>query len=253
MPGAREIDLNADAGEGFGAWSRGEDASLFGLVTSVNLACGFHAGDPGTMRRAASLARERGVAVGAHVGYPDLVGFGRRELGASPEEVHDDTVYQVGALAGFLRLEGLALHHVKPHGALYNRLALDEPLARAVARAVAAVAPDAPLVVLAGSPAAAWARDEGVRVVEELFADRGYGRDGRLLSRSEPGALVLDPAVVAERVVRMVVEGTLETAGGQIAVAGATVCFHGDTPGAADLVRAARWALEAAGVRVRAF
>lgn len=253
MQGAPAIDLNADAGEGFGAWQRGDDAGLFGLVTSVNLACGFHAGDPGAMRRAVRLARERGAAVGAHVGYPDLVGFGRRELGASPQEAHDDTVYQVGALEGFLRLEGLVLHHVKPHGALYNRLAHDEPLARAVARAVRAVAPGVALVVLAGSPAAAWARDEGVPVVEELFADRGYGADGRLLPRSAPGAVLSDPSLVAQRVVRMVVEGKVEAAGEELAVSGRTVCFHGDTPGAAELVRAARSALLLAGVEARAF
>ena len=246
------MDLNADAGESFGAYTIGDDDALMGVVTSVNLACGFHAGDPVVMRRAVRQALERGVAVGAHVGYPDRVGFGRRVIEASPDEVYADTLYQIGALRAFLRAARGRMAHVKPHGALYNRMARHEPTARAVARAVADFSESLPLVVLAGSGAVAWARDEGVPVVEQVFADRGYAPAGSLLPRSSPGALVTDPEAVAARAVRMAVEGRVATAGGDLEVRGGTMCFHGDTPGAAAIARAARAALEAAGVEVRA-
>jgi 5-oxoprolinase (ATP-hydrolysing) subunit A len=251
------IDLNADAGESFGAYIIGDDANLMPVITSVNLACGFHAGDPIVMRTSVKLAMQHGLGIGAHVGYPDRVGFGRRVIHASPNEVYADTLYQIGALRAFIRVasgdeRGGRMQHVKPHGALYNHMANHEPTARAVARAVHDFSETLPVVVLAGSPCVEWVKSEGAPVIEELFADRGYAPDGTLLPRSSPGALLTDPEVVAARVVKMVLEGKIETSSGEITVHGQTVCFHGDTPGAASIARAARRALEAAGVEIKA-
>jgi 5-oxoprolinase (ATP-hydrolysing) subunit A len=251
------IDLNADAGESFGAYIIGDDANLMPVITSVNLACGFHAGDPIVMRTSVKLAMQHGLGIGAHVGYPDRVGFGRRVIHASPNEVYADTLYQIGALRAFIRAasgdeRGGRMQHVKPHGALYNHMANHEPTARAVARAVHDFSETLPVVVLAGSACVEWVKSEGAPVIEELFADRGYAPDGTLLPRSSPGALLTDPDLVAARVVKMVLEGKVPTQGGEITVHGQTVCFHGDTPGAANIARAARRALEAAGVEIKA-
>lgn len=248
------IDLNCDMGEGFGAWSLGADERLMPLVSSANIACGFHASDPRLMRRTVRLAREHGVAVGAHPGFPDRVGFGRRMLAATPDEIADDVVYQVGALLGVCRAEGVPLSHVKPHGALYNAAARDPAIARAIAEAVRAVDPALWLMALAASALAEAGRAAGLATVEEAFADRGYAPDGTLLPRGRPGALVTDPAAVAERVVGLARDGELRAADGTVLRLGArTVCVHGDTPGAPELARAIRERLEREGIAVRSF
>jgi 5-oxoprolinase (ATP-hydrolysing) subunit A len=248
------IDLNCDMGEGFGAWAHPQDEQLFALVSSANVACGFHASDPRTMRRTVRLARDHGVAVGAHPSFPDLVGFGRRMLAATPDEIADDVVYQVGALWAFCRAEGVRLAHVKPHGALYNAAARDASIARAIAGAVRSVDPSLWLVCLAGSALVEAGRAEGLACAEEAFADRGYARDGSLLPRDRPGALVTEPGAVAERVSRLARERLLRAADGtDLKVAAATVCVHGDTPGAVELARAIRARLDADGVAIRPF
>jgi UPF0271 protein len=246
------IDLNCDMGEGFGPWPMGDDERLAPLVSSMNVACGFHASDPGTMRRTVRLAKRHGVAVGAHPSFPDRVGFGRRLLAATPDEVRDDVTYQVGALWAFCRAEGVALRHVKPHGALYNAAAQDPGLAAAICEAVRAVDPALHVVCLAGSRMAEVARGLGVRWVGEAFADRAYTRDGALVSRREPGAVLHDPEVVAERVARLAREGRMVAADGTVlALDAGTVCIHGDTPGAAALAAAVRRRLERDGIEVR--
>ena len=250
MPGV--IDLNSDMGESFGRWELGADEALLDLVSSANVACGFHAGDPRTMRRTVELARERGVAVGAHPGFPDLAGFGRREIAASPDEVATDILYQIGALAAFCRAAGVPLRHVKPHGALYNRIAGDERLAAAAVEGVARYGGGVILVGLPGSAVERAARAAGVPFAREAFADRAYLPDGTLAPRGLPGAVIHDPAAVAARAVRMVTAGRAETIdGGEIELAADTLCIHGDTPGAPALARAVRAALEGAGVTIR--
>ena len=250
----RMIDLNADAGESFGPWPMGSDAALFPYLTSVNLACGFHAGDPLTMRASVKLAARHGLAIGAHPGFRDLVGFGRRDLAVSPDEIAADVLYQIGALDAFVTLEGLALHHVKPHGALYLRMTRDEEIARAVAGAVKAYAGDLPLMVLHGTVMQKVAAEVGVRAAVEAFPDRAYLPDGGLAPRSRPDAVIHDPVQVAERGVAMVLEGRVVAVDGtSVPVAPETLCLHGDNPSAVANARALRQALEAAGVTVRAF
>ncbi len=248
------IDLNADAGESFGRWRLGHDEELFPLLSSVNLATGFHAGDPRVMWRSVRLAKQHGVAVGAHPGFPDLVGFGRRDLATSPEETYTDVLYQIGALSAFLRLEGLPLHHVKPHGALYPRMLRDLELAKAVARAVKDYDPEVPLVLLPNTPMEEAARAVGIRYVREAFPDRAYLSDGRLAPRSLDGAVVRDPKRAAERAVAMVLEGEIEALdGGRVRVPAETLCIHGDNPEAVAIARAVREALAYHGVEIRAF
>lgn len=248
------IDLNADAGESFGHWKLGNDEQLFEQVTSVNLACGFHAGSPSRMREAIALARETGVAVGAHPSFPDLVGFGRRDLAASPEEVYADVLYQMGALFGLLKVAGLPLHHVKPHGALYLKACRDRSCARAIAQAVKDFDPGLPLVVLPGSVYEEEAQALGLRVVREAFPERGYTPDGRLAPRGTPGALIHDPQEAARRAVRIVLVGELEaTDGSVVRLEAETLCIHGDNPNAPQIARRIRQALEAEGVEIRAF
>lgn len=247
------IDLNCDMGESFGAWTLGRDAELLDWVTSANLACGFHAGDPSVMARTVRLARDRGVAVGAHPGLPDLQGFGRRAMAVSPEEARLMVLYQVGALAAVARAEGVRIAHVKPHGALYNMAAADPALARAVARAVRDFDPGLALVGLSGSALVVAAEEAGLRAVSEVFADRGYEADGSLTPRTLPGALVEDPALAAERVLRMAREGRVRARTGEdLPIRAGTVCIHGDAPGALAVARAVREALDAAGVAVAA-
>jgi UPF0271 protein len=249
---APEIDLNCDAGEAFGPWPMGDDEALIPLVTSVNVACGAHAGDPTVMRRTIELAARHGVAVGAHPGYPDLQGFGRRALGLTPAEVEVQVLAQVGALAGVARGVGVPLRHVKPHGALYNEAADDPALARAIASAVHAYDPDLVLVARAGSAQAEAGRAAGLRVAEEAFADRGYDAAGRLLPRGRPGALIADPQAAARRAVGLLRTGRLPAEDGTwLALRPATLCVHSDTPGAGQVAAALRRALEAAGVRLR--
>jgi len=248
------IDLNCDMGEGFGAYAMGDDEQMLALVSSANVACGFHASDPGTMHRTVRLAKEHGVAVGAHPSFPDLVGFGRRQLAASPEEVRDDVTYQVGALWAFCRAEGVPLRHVKAHGALYNAAARDLSTALAVAEAVRAVDPALWLVCLSGSALVEAARRTGLRHVAEVFADRAYARDGALVPRSVAGSVIHDPAGVAQRVLRMVTDGKVRSIdGADVAISAGTVCVHGDTPGAVGLARAIRERLLQERIEVQPF
>jgi UPF0271 protein len=249
----RAIDLNADLGESFGAWTMGDDAAILAYVTSANVACGFHAGDPRVIDRTVALAVAAKVAVGAHPGYPDLRGFGRRAIAADPQEVEADVLYQVAAVAAFAKSHGARLVHVKPHGALYNQAAVDEVLARAVARGVARFSRELVLVGAASSSAMRRAAEgEGLRFAAEAFADRAYERDGTLVPRGLPGAVVTDTAEVAARALRIAGEGRIASRHGtEIALAADTVCLHGDTPGAVEHARAVRAALEGAGIAVR--
>lgn len=243
------IDLNADLGEGFGVWRLGDDDAMLGLVTSANIACGFHAGDPSIMLARCRTAAERGVAIGAHVSYRDLAGFGRREMPVGLDELHADVVYQVGALQAAARAAGTRVRYVKPHGALYNRIVHDEHQAEAVVSAVRDAAPGLPILGLAASAVERAAVSAGLPFLREAFVDRGYRSDGSLVPRGEPGDLLTDPAVVASRAVRMVVEGAVAAASGEeLAIAVDSLCVHGDTPGAVAMAKAVRAALAEAGV-----
>jgi len=249
---APEIDPNCDAGESFGQWPMGDDAALIPLMTSVNIACGAHAGDPLVMRRTLLLARQHNVAVGAHPGYPDLHGFGRRVLPLSPDEVEAWTLAQLGALDAMARGVGVALRHVKPHGALYNTAADDEDQAAAVVKAMCAFNPELALVARAGSRMVAVAHEAGLRVAEEAFIDRGYDSTGRLLPRSHPNALVHDPHAAAERAVTLLQMGTLTaTDSATLRIHPETLCVHSDTRGAAAIASAVRAALKTAGIAFR--
>lgn len=251
---APRIDLNADVGESFGAWRLGDDEGMLGLVTSANVACGFHAGDPLTLRHTCELAAERGVAVGAQVSYADLAGFGRRFIDVPDEVLTSDVVYQLGALEAMCRIAGTRLRYVKPHGALYNATVRHEEQAAAVVAAVAAYDSSLPVLGLPGSALLRRAGEAGLRAVPEAFADRGYAADGTLVPRSAPGALVTDAGEVAARVVRLVREGVVASVDGvDIAVTAESVCLHGDTPGAVALARAVRAALADAAVEITAF
>jgi UPF0271 protein len=247
------IDLNADLGESLGPWPMGHDEALMPSITSANVACGFHAGDPGAMRRTIALARQHGVAIGAHPGFPDLVGFGRRELQASSQEVEDFVLYQVAALAGMAGTAGIRLQHVKPHGALYNMAARDPELAAAIARATAAFDPALVLFGLPNSELLREGKKAGLTVAAEAFADRAYEPDGSLASRREDGSVIHDRGEVVARAVRMALAGeVIATDGSMIRLHADTICIHGDTPGAAELARQVRSGLESAGVRVAA-
>ena len=248
------VDLNADVGESFGAWSLGQDPALMSSITSANVACGFHAGDPGVMRATVALATEHGVAVGAHPGFPDLAGFGRRELQVSPRDVEDFVVYQVGALAGIAAAQGVRLQHVKPHGALFNMAVRDAALADAIARAVALIDKSMILFGLPGSELVAAGARAGLRTACEVFADRAYRSDGTLVPRSEEGAVIHDAAAVEQRVIAMVRDQAVQAIDGtRVPLTVDTICVHGDTPGAAELAARVRAALETAGVNVKAF
>lgn len=248
------IDLNADLGESFGTWVLGDDEAMLDVVTSANVACGFHAGDATTIRRTVAAAVERGVVVGAQVGYRDLAGFGRRRIDMDPADLTADVLYQLGALEAMCRVAGTRVAYVKPHGALYNTAAVDEVQAGAVVDAVAAYDAALPLLAQPGSVLLRVAQSAGLPVVGEAFADRGYSADGRLVPRSHPGGVLTDPGEVAERVLRIVTEGTvLAVDGSLVAVPARSVCTHGDTPGAVGLARAVRTRLEAAGVTLTPF
>ncbi len=246
----RAVDINSDLGESFGVYTLGEDEAMMPVITSANVACGFHGGEPLVMERTVRLAREHGVGIGAHPGFPDLVGFGRREMRLSADEIRTSLIYQIGALWAFARAQGATLQHVKPHGAMNNMAANNEGWSRAIVGAIAAVDPGLILVALAGSVMERIGREAGLRVAGEAYGDRGYERDGSLVSRSRPGALITDPAAVARRVVRMVTEGIVEAVGGEVRLTPDTLCFHGDTPGAPGLVREAREALARVGVEI---
>jgi UPF0271 protein len=245
------IDLNSDLGESFGAWPMGQDEALMPVISSANVACGFHAGDPGVMRRTVELATRFGVAIGAHPGFPDLVGFGRRDMHCSPREIEDFVVYQVGALAAVAAAQGARLQHVKAHGALYNMACVDADMAAAIARATAAVDRSLILFGLPGSALLEAGRREGLRVAAEVFADRAYLASGALVPRSRPGSVIHDHEHVAARAVRMVRERVVVAIDDALVPLEAdTICVHGDTPGAATLARNIRTALEANGVTI---
>jgi UPF0271 protein len=250
----RVVDLNADVGESFGRWRLGDDEAMLDVVTSANVACGFHAGDPATLVATCRAAASRGVAIGAQVGYRDLAGFGRRFIDVAPDDLYADVLYQLSALDGIARTAGSAVTYVKPHGALYNALVHHEAQATTVVRAVADYSPGLPVLGLAGSVFLAAAADAGLRTVAEAFADRGYTAAGTLVARSAPGALLDNPTTVAARVVRMVTE-RLVTAwdGTELEVDADSVCVHGDSPGAVVMARAVREALSSNGIRLSAF
>jgi UPF0271 protein len=247
------VDLNADVGESFGAWTLGQDPALMKSITSANVACGFHAGDPGVMRATVALAAEHGVAVGAHPGFPDLAGFGRRELQVAPRDVEDFVVYQIGALAGIAAAQGVRLQHVKPHGALFNMAVRDPALADAIARAITLIDTSIILFGLPGSELVAAGGRAGLRTACEVFADRAYQPDGTLVSRSHPNAVIHDAAAVEARVIDMVRTQAVDAIDGtRVPLRVDTICVHGDTPGAAELASRVRTALEKEGIAVRA-
>ena len=246
------IDINCDMGESFGPWKMGADDDVMPNITSANVACGAHAGDPRVMRRTVRAAKRHGVSVGAHPGFADLQGFGRREMQVDPAEVEDTLIAQIGALAAIARAESVPLRHVKAHGALYNMAARDRRLADAIAAAIKAVDSSLVMFGLPKSPLIDAGVAAGLRVAAEGFADRAYEPDGSLTPRSRPGAVIHDPAVVVERAVRMVRDGIVLTPAGQeIPLKVDTLCVHGDTPGAAELVKRIRAGFEAAGIQVR--
>ena len=245
------IDLNSDLGESFGPWPMGQDAALMDSISSANVACGFHAGDPGAMRATIALAREKGVAIGAHPGFQDLVGFGRREMKATPAEVEDLVLYQVSALAGMATAQGVRLQHVKAHGALYNMACRDRALADAIAKAVAAFDRSLILFGLPNSELLRAGAAAGLSVAAEVFADRAYDPDGSLTSRTKPGSVIHDTSKVVERAIKMVRDKqVIAVDGSTISLKADTICLHGDTPGAADHAKAVRRGLEAAGISV---
>jgi UPF0271 protein len=248
------IDLNADLGEGFGAWTSGDDEALLAGITSANIACGFHAGDPVIMRRVCQQAVERGVAIGAQVGYRDLAGFGRRRIEMAPADLQADVLYQLGALDGFARVAGDRVRYLKPHGALYNTAVVDPVQAGAIVDALLAWDCPLPVLTLPGGALAETAGKAGLQVVHEAFADRGYQPDGTLQPRAEPDSLLTDPDRIAERALRLLTDGTLvATDGSVLLLRPASLCVHGDTPGAARIVRAVRERLSAAGIEVLPF
>lgn len=248
----RTIDLNGDLGESYGRWRLMEDEALLASLSSVNLACGFHAGDPSGLRRAVRAAVEHRVSIGAHPSYPDLRGFGRTPMALPPETVRDDVIYQLGALQAICRAEGGTLRHVKPHGALYHAVSGDPATATAVADAIASFDPGLPLMVAANAPTLPLLEDQGVVLLREAFLDRGYGSDGQLLPRGMPGALIDDPFVVAERALSLATHGWVEEANGmRLQLDPHTLCLHGDGPNALRLARAVREALEGAGLQLR--
>jgi UPF0271 protein len=248
------VDLNADLAEGFGVWDLGDDDAMLDIVTSANLACGFHAGNPVGLAAACRAAEKRGVRIGAQVGYFDLAGFGRRRIDVDPAELTADVIYQIGALQALARAAGTSLGYVKPHGALYNTIVTDRTQARAVAEAVYATDPGLPVLGLAGSAFFDEARRLGLRTVAEAFADRAYLPDGQLVSRREPGAVLHDAGQIAERVLTMVQTGTVTACDGSvIAVEVESVCVHGDSPGAVQIAGAVRDRLVATGVELVAF
>jgi 5-oxoprolinase (ATP-hydrolysing) subunit A len=248
------IDLNADMGESYGAWRLGDDAELCRVVTSANIACGFHAGDPLTLLTTCRAAVSEGVAIGAQVGYPDLVGFGRRYIDIAPEDLTAAVLYQVGALVGMAKASGGRVTYVKPHGALYNRAAVDEIQARAVVEAVRSFDASLPVVGLAGSILLREAGAAGLRGVPEAFVDRAYKPDGQLVGRRSTGALITEPEVAADRAEQMALERTVRaTDGSNLMMVAESLCVHGDSPGAVAMARAVADRLVARGVTLRAF
>ena len=248
------IDLNSDLGEGFGAWTLGDDDALLDVVTSANVACGFHAGDPDILRRVCDLAAERGVVIGAQVGYRDLHGFGRRAMDVDPPTLTNEVIYQIAALDGFARVAGTRVSYVKPHGALYNAVVHHRAQATAVVEAIRLYDATLPVMGLPGALILDVADEAGLGTVTEAFADRGYTPQGTLVPRSEPGALLHDPWHIAERMVTMVKTGRLQASdGSDVAMSASSICVHGDSPEAVGIAVAVRRALSEAGIDVRPF
>lgn len=251
---SQTVDLNADLGEGFGVWSLGDDDAMLDIVSSANVACGFHAGDPAGLLRVCRAAVAHGVRIGAQVGYRDLAGFGRRFIDVEPPDLTADLIYQIGALSALALAAGTAVSYVKPHGALYNTIVTHEPQARAVAEAVYAVDPELPVLGLTGSAFFAAAQKLGVRTVSEVFADRAYRPDGQLVSRRDHGAVLHDGDDIADRVLTMVTEGRVTAVDGTtIPVDAESVCVHGDSPGAVEIAAAVRARLTEHGIRPAPF
>ncbi|ALI98704.1 5-oxoprolinase subunit PxpA [Rufibacter tibetensis] len=247
------VDLNCDLGESFGAYKMGNDEVILPLVTSANIACGFHAGDPSVMKKTVRLALQQGVALGAHPGFQDLVGFGRRDMAVSPEEAFDLTVYQIGALSGFIKAEGGVLHHVKPHGALYNMAAVNPALAEAIAEAVYKVNPEVVLYGLAASALVHAGEKLGLKTAHEVFADRTYQQDGTLTSRRLPNALITNQDEAVQQVVRMVKEGKVRSQQGiDVAIKADTVCIHGDGAHAVEFAQLIRQVLTQKNITLQA-
>ncbi|GHG13683.1 LamB/YcsF family protein [Paracoccus aerius] len=250
----RTIDLNSDLGEGYGAWTMGDDAAMLGIVSSANVACGFHAGDPLTIRATVDGAAARGVAVGAHVSYPDRVGFGRRPMDVTSAELTADVIYQIGALQGIARAAGTRVAYVKPHGALYNTIATDARQADAVIAAIREIDPSLVLMGLSGTRILDRAADAGLATVAEAFGDRAYTPDGQLVSRREKGAVLHDADAVAVRMLRLAVEGVIEAIDGSVLRLQAdSICVHGDSAGAVEMARRIREELVAGGVAIAPF
>ena len=248
------MDLNSDLGESFGAWRMGDDAGMLGIVTSANVACGFHAGDPAGILQTLREAAANGVAVGAHVAYPDLVGFGRRNMDPTSRELVADVIYQIGALQGLAAAAGTRVSYVKPHGALYNTIAHDARQAGDVITAILEIDPGLVLMGLAGSPILRWAQERGLKVAAEAFADRAYTDDGALLSRREAGAVLHDAEAVAERMLRLVETGEIGAVSGRrVRLQVDSIGVHGDSPGAVAMARRVRERLQGAGVALRPF
>ncbi|MBD8683507.1 LamB/YcsF family protein [Pseudomonas sp. CFBP 13719] len=248
------IDINSDLGESFGAWSMGDDDAMLDIVTSANVACGFHAGDPAGILRTLKAAAARQVSIGAHVSYPDKVGFGRRNMDVASDELTADVIYQIGALQGLAQAAGTRVSYVKPHGALYNTIAHDRRQALAVIAAIRAVDASLVLVALAGSSLIELAREQGLTCIAEAFADRAYTPEGTLVSRREPGAVLHDPQLIAQRMLRLVEDGTLEAIDGSITrIQADSICVHGDSPAAVAMARELRRVLEQANMHLQAF
>jgi UPF0271 protein len=251
---ANKIDMNSDVGESFGNYKLGLDEDVIPLISSANIACGFHAGDPAVMKRTIAIAKENGVALGAHPGFPDLMGFGRRNMDVSLEEIQDYVTYQVGALQAFAQAQGIKLQHVKPHGALYNMAVQNPEIWDTVAEALSALDPALILFVLAGpdrEDLEAVGAKHGIRIAFEFFGDRAYNPDGSLVSRKLPGAVIHDHQQVAEKVLKLVTEGSVVCAdGSEIQLAADTICVHGDNPAALQLVKRIRETLQDSGVEI---
>jgi UPF0271 protein len=248
------IDLNSDLGESYGAWSMGDDTAMLAVVSSANIACGFHAGDPASIYRTVKAAAEKGVAIGAHVSYPDRVGFGRRDLDVASDELIADVIYQIGALKGIASAAGTLVRYVKPHGALYNRIANDSKQGQAVIDGIKAVDPSLVLMGLAGAPILDLARKAGLAVVAEAFADRAYTPQGQLVSRREAGAVLHDAATIAERMIQLARHNTLEAIDGSvIKIEAHSICVHGDSPDAVAIAQEIRRRFETEGIAIRSF
>ena len=249
-----KMDLNSDLGESFGAWTMGDDAAMLDIVSSANVACGFHAGDAAGILTTLQAAKARNVVVGAHVAYRDLAGFGRRNMDVASSDLVADVIYQIGALQGLAQAAGTTVRYVKPHGALYNTIAQDKRQATDVINAIKAIDPQLVLMALAGSPLIEWARDAGLTVVAEAFADRGYTPQGALVSRREPGAVLHDENLIAQRMLTLVREGCIEAVdGSMVRVQADSICVHGDSPGAVAIARALRKQFEQEGVQIASF